>query len=124
MRVTRGSYPFIPVWILLWFVFAFARLIKRLDVLGLFVRQKSRYQETLERDKQVSTPIRPKDPDSKNTKSTKRWYYYVTPQTLYYMCNSSFLNRTKASLRLDYEPLVDPDESKKRALEWYRNAKI
>lgn len=122
MEVTKTSYPFVLIWILVYLFFAGKRLIKLIDVFGLFTSRKSRYQETLERE-QDSGKRRSASPSGGQAK-TRRWFDFVMPQTLAYMCGSSFLNRTKASLRLDYEPLISAEESLSRSLEWYREAKI
>lgn len=112
--MTKKSYPFLPIWIFLLIFFALKRFVKSLDLFGLFTNKKTRLQEAMERDAQIST--------TQITKQIKkRWHDYITPQTLSYMCNSNFLNRTKASLRLDYEPLIDPEEAKRISLNWYKN---
>lgn len=115
MHVTKRSYSFLPIWALLVLFFAVKRFIKTADFMGLFVTKKGRLAETMERDQLK------RDPTSVNLKKeTKRWYHYVMPQTLGFVCNSCFLNRTKASLRLDYEPIVEPKEAKDRSLNWYK----
>lgn len=52
----------------------------------------------------------------------RRWYDAITPQILGFMAMSAFLNRTKASLRLNYSPLYSPEEAHKRSLEWYEKS--
>lgn len=41
--------------------------------------------------------------------------------SLNYMCSTFFFNRSKATLRLDYEPIYSPAESMKRSLPYYRD---
>lgn len=41
--------------------------------------------------------------------------------SLNYMCSTFFFNRSKATLRLDYEPLYPPEEALKRSLPYYTN---
>lgn len=128
MRVTKRAYPFVPIWILLLLFFAIKAFLERLDFLDLFSTKKSRYRETVENDiakakvkANAAASNRDSGRQAANACKSKRWYDYVTPSTMFFMCNSSFLNRTKASLRLDYEPLVNPDEAKRRSLDWYKN---
>lgn len=120
MRVTTRSYPFLPLWLLLVLFFAMKRLVEGLDFFGLFTEKRNRLQEAIERDEAKSR----NSPGLLNllqgNVKQKRWFHYVTPQTLGFMCISCFLNRTKASLRLDYEPLVGPDEAKQKSLIWYK----
>ncbi|XP_027199978.1 3 beta-hydroxysteroid dehydrogenase type 7 [Dermatophagoides pteronyssinus] len=49
---------------------------------------------------------------------------YLTPQTIQFICNTYFFNRTKAILRLDYDPLYDHDESINRSLQYYQKCSI
>lgn len=125
MHVTKETYPFIPSWILLWLFFAISNLISKLDLFGLFTKKKSRYQEAIDEDnnKKIQNEDHElKESSSRNsTNKNLHWYSYVMPQTLFFMCNSSFLNRTKASLRLDYEPIFTNEEAKERSLNWYKN---
>lgn len=116
MRVTKRSYSFLPIWALLVLFFALKRFVKTIDFMGLFVTKKGRLEETLEKEQQL------RNPNLLNFKSeSKCWYHYVMPQTLGFVCNSCFLNRTKASLRLDYDPIVDPREARDRSLKWYKH---
>lgn len=121
MQVTKRSYPFLPVWILLLIFFALKRTLEALDFLGIFTSRNSRLQEAIERDARASGNAKQACSNPSMKPARKRWYHYITPQTLSYMCNSSFLNRTKASLRLDYEPIITPEESRNMSLEWYKN---
>lgn len=49
---------------------------------------------------------------------------YLTPATVRYLCNTYFFNRTKATLRLDYEPLYDHDESLNRSIQYYKKVSL
>lgn len=40
---------------------------------------------------------------------------------LNYMCSTFFYNRSKATLRLDYQPIYTPEEAKERSLPYYAN---
>ena len=42
-------------------------------------------------------------------------------EMLNYICSTFFFNRSKATLRLDYEPIYTPDEAKERSLPYYKN---
>ena len=44
--------------------------------------------------------------------------------TIRLWCTTHFFNRTKATLRLDYEPLYDPNECNRLAVEYYSKCKI
>lgn len=116
MQVTKRSYSFLPIWALLVLLFAVRRFIKAVDFMGLFTTKKGRLEQALESDQ-----LRKKHNSVKPKKERKRWFHYLMPQTLGFLCNSCFLNRTKASLRLDYEPIVDPSEAKNISLNWYKN---
>ncbi|KPM03178.1 3 beta-hydroxysteroid dehydrogenase type 7-like protein [Sarcoptes scabiei] len=48
----------------------------------------------------------------------------LTPATITYIVNTYFVNRNKATLRLDYDPLYTNEESHKRSIEYYRNVPI
>lgn len=48
----------------------------------------------------------------------------MTPETVKFICNTYFFNRTKATLRLDYDPLYDHDESVSRSLEFYKKCPL
>lgn len=82
------------------------------DLFGLFTSKKSRLQEAIQKDN---------GEELDKGKPKLRWYSVITPQTLAFMCNSNFLNRTKASLRLNYEPIFNPEESFDKSLNWYKN---
>lgn len=43
---------------------------------------------------------------------------------LNYMCSTFFYNRSKATLRLDYQPIYTPEEAKERSLPYYANFRI
>lgn len=117
MRLTKKSYPFVALWLLLFLFFAFKRLLRALDFMGLFTEKRDRLKEAIEKD------LLKQDPNNEFNKGdkSKRWYDHMTPQMLAFMCSTVFLNRTKASLRLDYEPLVDPDVARSKSIEWYKN---
>lgn len=42
-------------------------------------------------------------------------------EMLNYICSTFFFNRSKATLRLDYEPIYTPEEAKERSLPYYKN---
>lgn len=48
----------------------------------------------------------------------------LTPATVHYICNIYFFNRDKATLRLDYTPLYDHEESQKRSISFYKKVSI
>lgn len=127
MTVSKSTLPAWPIWFLLLF-FAFLRnCLSSLDIFGLFTQKKSRLDEAIELDErrraEREEPHSNRGPESDCSARPKatRWYHLVTPQTFYFICNSLFLNRTKASLRLDYEPLFSADEAMERSLAWYKN---
>ena len=129
-----------PIWFLI-ILFTFMRKsLMALDIFGLFTAKKSRLDEAKERDRRKRSELQHKrargghrgqdeaDSFSKSESNTSnsqqsatRWYHLITSQTFYFICNSLFLNRTKASLRLDYEPLYSPEESMEISLDWYKN---
>lgn len=134
MRVSKSTFPAWPVWLLLLLLSFMAKCFRSLDVFGLFTDKKSRLDEAIEADEKrrneqdgsSQSNTSSLDPDaSAQSASSKagpsRWYHLVTPQIFYFMCNSLFLNRTKASLRLGYEPTFSPDEALKRSLDWYKS---
>lgn len=41
------------------------------------------------------------------------------PRRVRYLCTTFFFNRNKSTLRLTYQPLYTPDDSKKRSLVYY-----
>lgn len=118
MCVTKKSYPSFPIWLLLLLVFAIKRYLVALDFLNLFTNKRGRLQQAIEKDKRNESGRG--DLDAIQTKK-RAWYHYVTPPIITFMTISSFLNRTKASLRLDYDPVFDPIEAKERSLDWYKN---
>ena len=121
MKLSKGGYPFIPCWILLWLFFALKNLLQTLDIFGLFNRKQGRLEKAIERDRMLASVGSSQSTEKEQKVEPKRWYNYLMPQTLAFICNSSFLNRTKASLRLHYEPLIGPDEALSRSIEWYKN---
>ena len=48
----------------------------------------------------------------------------LTTATVRYLCNTYFFNRTKATLRLEYEPLFEHDESQNRSLQYYKKLSL
>lgn len=44
--------------------------------------------------------------------------------SLNYMCSTFFFNRSKATLRLDYQPLYSPEEAKELSLKYYKNVTL
>lgn len=59
----------------------------------------------------------------------KPFYHIKVPEKynlrkIQYLTNSYFFNREKATLRLGYEPLYDPDEAERLSLEFYSKLKI
>lgn len=130
MQVTERSYPFWLVFATIYLFFIFRRLLNALDFFGLFTNKKNRLQKAIEEDKKKST--KNKEQNSQDTNSTGInenvqtskplfCFGYLTPQMLLFTCTTSFLNRTKASLRLDYDPIVDSTESFNRSFTWYKN---
>lgn len=119
MRVSKNSYSYFAVWIPIILFFALRRFLSSLDIFGLFTNKKSRLQDAIEKDK--SSQQAQKHQAETESKPKKHWSNYATPATLAFMCNSSFLNRTKASLRLNYDPLIAPDEARSRSIDWYKN---
>lgn len=134
-QISKSSYPAIPVWFLIFLFFKLRRFFIALDIFGLFTKKKSKLHETIERDRmmknganseassvgQAVSSSATREQASGSSSGPKRWYHLITPQMFYFMCNSMFLNRTKANLRLDYEPLYDLDEAKSRSIDWYKN---
>lgn len=96
----------------------FKRIVRALDLIGLFTEKKDRLKEAMEQDRLRRNPG---NEPSKGANKPRRWYHYVTPQTVAYICSTAFLNRTKASLRLKYDPLFDPEEAKSKSIDWYKN---
>lgn len=137
MQVSKSSYPALPIWLLLVLFFFMRRCLVSLDVFGLFTRKRTKLQETMERDQQQQQQQRlhqksDVDNDNKLQKDgpgqqqavcsqPTKWSDLITPETFFFFVNSLFLNRTKASLRLDYEPLFGPEDAIKRSLDWYKN---
>lgn len=48
----------------------------------------------------------------------------VNTSTVSYLCNTYFFNRTKATLRLDYDPHYEAEEAQTRSLEYYRKLNL
>lgn len=46
------------------------------------------------------------------------------PDKIQYFCTTHFFNRNKATLRLDYNPLYDPNESLELSCDYYKNLSI
>lgn len=139
MKVSKSTFPAWPVWLLI-VLFTFMRnALISLDIFGLFTKKRTRLDEAIELDKKKEQQLATDNGDnvtmdaqnrqatsdterrSSSKPTTTRWYHLITSQTFYFMCNSLFLNRTKASLRLDYEPIFDPNESMERSLNWYKS---
>lgn len=99
--------------------FALRRYVAFFDFFGIFSKRNSRLEAVIEQDKLKQNPHLRSELNAKY--QPKHWYDIITPQMFGFMCTANFLNRTKASLRLDYEPLIGPEESEKLALEWYKN---
>lgn len=130
MLVTKRTLPALPIWFLMLMFFWLRRFLSSLDILRLFTNKKDRLQEQIERDQMRSCADGPEKKSSsrkttggsdKSSQKSRRWYDLITPQTFFFMVNSLFFNRTKASLRLDYEPLFDPKTSYERSIDWYKN---
>lgn len=119
MSLTKNSFYFLPVWLLMVLFFTLRKYIAFFDVFGLFSKRNSRLSAAMEEDRRRQNPNLESIPKA-NTQP-KHWYEIVTPQIFAFMCVSNFLNRTKASLRLNYEPLVCFEESQKLSIEWYKN---
>lgn len=59
----------------------------------------------------------------------KPFYRYELPERfnlkkIQYICTTYFFNRTKATLRLEYEPFYSKEESFQRSLQYYKSLKI
>lgn len=48
----------------------------------------------------------------------------LTTANVRFLCTTYFFNRTKATLRLDYEPLYEHEESETRSLQYYKKVTI
>lgn len=120
MRVTKTSYPYIPLLLLIMLFFTVKKFLATLDMFGLFTNKRDRLQEAIEKDRE-KLEINSQETIKAKKQTSKRWYDYITTQTFGYMGNTNFLNRTKASLRLDYDPIIDPEEARKRSLAWFRD---
>lgn len=118
MRLSKRAYNFLIVWILMYLFFALRRYVAFFDFFGIFSKRNSRLEAAIEQDRIKQNPHERSEPAK--TKP-KHWYDIITPQMFGFMCTANFLNRTKASLRLDYEPLIGPEESEKLAREWYKS---
>lgn len=124
MQLSKSTLPGLPVWFLVFLFFWMYKILSSLDVFNLFSKRRGRLEMAIEEDKLSAT-----DGGNRSSKANyratdrekpKRWYQLITPQTFFFTINSLFLNRTKASLRLNYEPLFNEEESKSRALKWYK----
>lgn len=120
--MTKSSFPAWPVWLLIVLFFSLRRFLHSLDMFGWFTKKRTRLQEAIEKDqgKKMNNEDA-NDGGGGGGDKPLRWYELITPQTFFFLCNSLFLNRTKASLRLGYEPLYDADESRRRSIDWYKN---
>lgn len=49
---------------------------------------------------------------------------YLNTPNVRYLCNTYFFNRTKATLRLDYEPLYEHEDSETRSLQYYKKVPL
>lgn len=134
MRVTKQSHSFIPIWLLVTLWFFLRSCLRAVDLFGLMSHDdvddsntaRGRLRAAIEADKRDEKRQAGSDDDDEGQQQQQRkrklgWFDYVTPQTLGFMCMSAFMNRTKAALRLHYEPIYSADESQKRALDWYKN---
>lgn len=122
MRVTKTSYPYLPLILFLLFFSLLRRTLRRLDFFGLFVapRKRSRLDEAMDKDKIKSGSGSGREVIN-SQKEQRSWYDYWHPASISLMSITSFLNRTKASLRLDYEPIFSAEESQSRSISWYRD---
>lgn len=118
MHVTKNSYSSFPIWILLLLFFAIKKFLCTLDVFNLFTTKKGRLQDAIEKDELKHNS---NFASLKAQRKQKVWYDYVNPVNISTMTASQFLNRTKASLRLDYDPIIDPKEATQNSINWYKN---
>lgn len=94
------------------------RIFKAIDFFGIFSEKKDRLQEAIEKDSLRDSEVSKKEVE----KSSKTNYFRALhPNMLLFLCSTSFLNRTKATLRLGYEPVIDPDKSLAISIDWYKN---
>ena len=131
MRLSKSTLPGIPSWLLLVFFFAILKWLRFIDIFNLFTKRRGRLEETLEEDRRRERHSKGEDEkkqvgqnlleDRIGEGQYTRWYHCITPEMFFFTINSLFLNRTKASLRLSYEPLFDREESMSRAIAWYRD---
>lgn len=47
-----------------------------------------------------------------------------TPGMVAFLCSTIFFNRSKATLRLNYQPIYTPEEAKQKTTEYFQKAKI
>lgn len=122
MHITKRSFPFLPVLLLVYLFFNVKRILEALDYFGIFTEKKNRLHEAIESDNQRRDNEIGKSDLSKVKKSSNTNYFgpVIPPSMLIFLCNTSFLNRTKAALRLDYEPIVESNESLLKSLDWYK----
>lgn len=121
MHLTKRSLPLLPVLLFVYFFLSARRILEALDLFGIFTRKKNRLQEAIERDTmEKSGDYDKKSPQEIEESNQKLCFGAVPPSMLFYLCNTSFLNRTKAALRLDYEPIVDSDKSFADSIDWYK----
>lgn len=119
MTVTKTSYPYLPILAFLLLFSFLRRLVSRLDFFGLISSKRNRLQEAIEKDK--SKALGEHEAVCGKVDRKRRWYHYWHPASITLLAVSSFLNRTKSSLRLDYDPIYNPQESHLRSLKWYRD---
>lgn len=95
--LTEPTYPYLLVWIFLVVYFFFKDFFAMTDIFKFYKKR------------------------DKKSDDISCWDEYVTPEKTTFICNTYFFNRTKASLRLDYEPIYDAETSKKLSIDWYKN---
>jgi len=124
MCLSKSTLPGLPVLFLLVFFFWIRHFLCSLDVFNLFTKRKGRLEEAIEQDRRRSNTVHQEEGDKSSKEEKKRWYDLITPEMFYFTINSLFLNRTKASLRLNYEPLFEPKDAMARTLAWFRDCQI
>lgn len=121
MHLTKRSFPLMPVLLFVYIFLSARRILEALDLFGIFSKKKNRLQEAIEKDTTEKSDHYDKKSPQEFEESKKTSCFGAVPLSmLFFLCNTSFLNSTKAALRLDYEPIVDSAKSFANSVDWYK----
>ncbi|KAG9509122.1 3 beta-hydroxysteroid dehydrogenase/Delta 5--_4-isomerase, partial [Fragariocoptes setiger] len=121
MQLIRPTYPYIVMWLLLIIYRFLFGLARKVDLFNLIDTKRSSASDRHSNKTTTTACLQGEKLATNRSHSNIQWLNYVTPTMLTFICNTYFFNRTKASLRLNYSPIVDFNESQRFAIDWYTN---